>query len=412
MVSPTALSLFSGIGGFCEGVKLAGFEVVGAVEYDKYACENYRLNFPSVPLFEGNIADFLPSHDPKVRKQHFSQYIKTKNLDLLFGGPPCQGYSQIGPRDVGDPRNELYLEMVRLADTLRPKFILMENVPNMLLMKNGMFKKRIIKALTKIGYDNIAIMVLNAADYGVPQARKRVFIAAAESTVFQGDLNDLVNTVASSLQSAPVSVHQAISDLPAEVVGSGEVCSMPAKRSLSKYQLEMRLDSNGQLYSKTSKVRHYKQIEQKNFLHNHHTKEIQKKRSDLIKLLQPGKKADSLPKSVWNNARPEKWRRFDGNEPAHTLLAQMHRDLSEWIHYSHHRWITVREALRLQSFHDGFVLKTSEWQQYKQIGNAVPPLLGRVPATAIKIALGILSGEISSSKFQSQMNLFTLDTAA
>ncbi|MFZ5527309.1 MAG: DNA cytosine methyltransferase [Pseudomonadota bacterium] len=92
--------------------------------------------------------------------------------------------------------------------------------------------------------------------------------------------------------------------------------------------------------------------------------------------LEPGKKADSLPKHIWNGARPEKWRRLHPDLPSYTILAQMHRDLSEWVHPRLNRWITVREAARLQSFHDGFIFKSSEWQQLKQIGNAVPPLLG------------------------------------
>ena len=107
----------------------------------------------------------------------------------------------------------------------------------------------------------------------------------------------------------------------------------------------------------------------------------------LIALLAPGAKADSLPLDIWNGARPEKWRRLHPDKPAYTILAQMHRDLSEWVHPDHERWITVREAARLQSFHDGFVFKSSEWQMLKQIGNAVPPLLARALASAAETVL-------------------------
>jgi site-specific DNA-cytosine methylase len=109
---------------------------------------------------------------------------------------------------------------------------------------------------------------------------------------------------------------------------------------------------------------------------------FQDRRKKLIAFLKPGAKADSLPPKVWNGARPEKWRRLHPDRPAYTILAQMHRDLSEWVHPDHQRWITVREAARLQSFHDGFIFKTSEWQMLKQIGNTVPPLLARAPASA------------------------------
>jgi DNA (cytosine-5)-methyltransferase 1 len=386
--APNALSLFSGIGGFCEGVKLAGFKIVGAIENDKYAAENYRLNFPQVPLFEGDISNFLPNSDKLIQKDHFNQYVKKNEIELLFGGPPCQGYSQIGPRDPADPRNELYLEICRLAEILRPKFILIENVPNMLLMKNGMFKDRIIKSLQGIGYNNIAVCLLSAEQYGVPQARKRVFILATTFSLFPSNLQDFVEAVAASLQNSPITVDQAISDLPSLVAhDSGIFLDYPKSDSPSLFQKEMRLDCQGRIYNQKLKMSHYNFIHKDIKLHNHHTKEIQERRLNLIKLLKPGKKADSLPKEIWNNSRPEKWRRLDGDQSAYTLLAQMHRDLSEWVHPHHHRWITVREALRIQSFHDGFVLKTSEWQQLKQVGNAVPPLLARVPAMAAKMAL-------------------------
>jgi DNA (cytosine-5)-methyltransferase 1 len=386
--TPTAFSLFSGIGGFCEGVKLAGFKIIGAVENDKYAAENYRLNFPKIPLFEGDISSFLPNSDRLIQENHFNKYINKSEIDLLFGGPPCQGYSQIGPRDPADPRNELYLEICRLAMILRPKFILIENVPNMLLMKNGMFKERIIKSLQNIGYNNIAVCLLSAEQYGVPQARKRVFILATTFSLFPSNLQNFVETVAASLQTLPITVDQAISDLPSLVApDSGISLDYPKFNSLSLFQQEMRLDCQGNIYSQKLKMSHYNFIYKDIKLHNHHTKEIQERRLNLIKLLKPGKKADSLPKEIWNNSRPEKWRRLDGNQSAYTLLAQMHRDLSEWVHPHHHRWITVREALRIQSFHDGFVLKTSEWQQLKQVGNAVPPLLARVPALAARMAM-------------------------
>src|SRR5439155_24985848 len=122
-------------------------------------------------------------------------------------------------------------------------------------------------------------------------------------------------------------------------------------------------------------------------------KEIQARRLDLISKLKPGLKADSLPPETWNGLRPEKWRRLHPDRPAYTILAQMHRDLSEWVHPSFDRWITVREAARLQSFHDGFVFKSSEWQMLKQIGNAVPPLLGRVAGLVALRALEHMDGK-------------------
>jgi len=374
-------------------VHLAGWSVLSAVEKDPFACVNYRLNFPSIGLFEGDIADFLPA-SRKTKADQLDTLVGADSVDLLFGGPPCQGYSQIGPRDVGDPRNEMYLHALRLAEVLRPRYILLENVPNMLMMRRGLFRDRIIAALKRAGYDNYVIRTLDASKFGVPQARKRVFIAAAKSKEVSVPLEHAFDLTCASLTEKLVSVDQAIDDLPKEIVESGEVIPYPSSARPSSFQREMRLGCTGKLYTRSLKRAMYRNSgDSVTNLHNHHTKDIQERRLRLIKLLKPGKKADSLPKDVWDNARPEKWRRFNGAVPAHTLMAQMHRDLSEWVHPRWHRWITVREALRLQSFHDGFVLRSSEWQQLKQVGNAVPPLLARIPALALRLAEAMQEGE-------------------
>jgi DNA (cytosine-5)-methyltransferase 1 len=156
---------------------------------------------------------------------------------------------------------------------------------------------------------------------------------------------------------------------------------------MSAFQADMRLDRDGAHYLSAFKTGMAGGTRK---LHNHHTKEIQERRADLISHLAPGAKGDSLPKEIWDGLRPEKWRRLDPGKPAYTILAQMHRDLSEWVHPKEPRWITVREAARLQSFHDGFVFKSSEWQMLKQIGNAVPPLLGRGMGSVAAHALTVL----------------------
>ena len=130
---PTALSLFSGCGGFCEGIESSGFDVRAAVELDKFACETYRYNFPSTPLFEGDVHQFLADGTA-----HESEY-RLDGIDLVFGGPPCQGFSQIGLRRLDDERNELYQQYTRIVALLRPRVFLMENVPNLALMNKGHF---------------------------------------------------------------------------------------------------------------------------------------------------------------------------------------------------------------------------------------------------------------------------------
>jgi DNA (cytosine-5)-methyltransferase 1 len=404
-----ALSLFSGIGGFCEGVKLAGYEIVGAVEFDKYAATSYRANFPEIPLCEKDVKDFLCIDSPEHHID-FENYVKGK-IDLIFGGPPCQGFSQIGPRDPFDPRNELYLQICRLAKQLNPKVVLIENVPNMLLMKGGLFKDRIVKALSIFGYSNIGVVKLCAANYGVPQSRNRIFLLAVRDDFISESAQEIIDCVSSEMFSDYlVTVDDAIMDLPEEVAKDSDLAliypDICPNSSASKFLKEMRLDMNGVKYKSKEKILRYKLHQEKVELHNHHTKNVQSKRQRIISMLKPGAKASSLPISIWNNKRPEKWRRFDGEKPAHTLLAHMHRDMSEWIHYRFDRWITVREAMRLQGFHDGFILKTSEWQQLKQVGNAVPPFLAEVPAMAAKQVLDIGYQGVHFLPSEKQLNLF------
>lgn len=401
-----ALSLFSGIGGLCEGFKLAGFQISGGVELDKYAAQSYRANFPDIPLYEGSVNDFLV-HGSEQYSSELQKYVGG-SIDVLFGGPPCQGFSQIGPRDPLDPRNELYLEMCRIAEDLSPKVIVIENVPNLLLMKKGLFKQRIIKSLKKIGYSNIALLKLAADEYGVPQSRNRVFFIAVKDEFIDISAQSLFESIAESLKKDKVTVSEALNDLPETVAhDSGVAIGYPKLNSsrVSAFMREMRVDLDGKKYLERNKKLMLKQQLFDLSLLNHHTKDVQARRLEIIKMMKPGAKANSLPKDIWNNKRPEKWRRFDPDKPAHTLLANMHRDLSEWIHHKYDRWITVREALRLQGFHDGFVLKTSEWQQLKQVGNAVPPFLGEVPATAARIILELGYLKKTEFNFKGQLSM-------
>jgi DNA (cytosine-5)-methyltransferase 1 len=274
----------------------------------------------------------------------------------------------------------------------------MENVPNLLLMAKGHFRDLILKHFAEIGYSNVTFLKVSADDYGVPQTRQRVFfVGTRDDLEFPHDLRPFCEAALSALRvEKPYTVAQAIDDLPDDVVASGNTLPYPSSRKgLSEFQRMMRLDSSMGPY--TASVKRQRGVgDAPAMLHNHHTKEIQARRAHLISLLAPGAKADSLPKEIWNGARPEKWRRLHPNLPSYTILAQMHRDLSEWVHPRLQRWITVREAARLQSFHDGFVFVGSEWQQLKQIGNAVPPLLGRAMASTAEAILSAIDTASSS----------------
>ena len=387
----SAVSLFSGCGGFCEGARLAGFDVLAAVENDRYAAETYHHNFPDVELFAETVEAFRVAGDPRweSEKERF-RALEGDELGLLFGGPPCQGYSQIGPRDLDDPRNKLYREFVRVLRDLQPRAFLMENVPNMLMLAKGTFAEQALSALRDAGYQNAEVRVLAATEFGVPQLRKRaVFFGTRDDISLPLPAGAWIEAIAALERQPEATVGEAIGDLPKLVSVDDSPLAYPRLRSTNPIRSELRLDTEGRYYSAEEKLA---RAGGKRMLHNHHTKEIQERRRQLIAQLKPGAKADSLPPEVWNGLRPEKWRRFHSARPAHTLLAQMHRDLSEYVHPRHERWVTVREAARLQSFHDGFVFQSSEWQMLKQIGNAVPPLLGRAAGMVARRALEFADG--------------------
>lgn len=389
---PTAVSLFSGAGGFCDGVRLAGYNVLCAVETDTDACRTYSANFPDVALFEGDIQDFLHQDQPGIPTR---ENLLAENIDLVYGGPPCQGFSQIGPRDHKDPRNLLFQEFKRIVAELGPKAFIMENVPNMVAMRKGHYRDQVIEAFRGVGYGRIAVLNLLASDYGVPQNRRRVFfIGLHDKMLLRGNLEDICKQLLAGQKcEKSITVRQAISDLPSSTSEDDGPLPYPALRvgRHSDYQRLMRLDCNTRPLNAALKCSH---MNGEMLLYNHHTKGIQKRRKRIVKAIKPGKRGDSLPPHLWKGTRSHKWRRLHPDRPSYTILAQMHRDLSEWIHPTHDRWITVREAARLQSFHDGFVFYGSERQQLKQVGNAVPPLMGFVVARTVR---AFLSKESSRS---------------
>jgi DNA (cytosine-5)-methyltransferase 1 len=354
---------------------MAGWQVVAAVESDAQACKTHAANFPEVALHESDIADFLTGRGGR-------RALGTEPIDVVYGGPPCQGFSQIGPRDLSDPRNALYKEFVRICRAVRTRAFVMENVPNMVAMKNGHFRMKILSAFASAGYRRTAIIPVLASEFGVPQDRRRVFIFGIRDDFhFDGDFAEAAAALVEKQKAGKaVTVREALSDLPAGVAADDGVLPYPRtkKGTLSHYQKLMRLDCDQPPLSSKQKRGRLDKDE----LFNHHTKGIQARRQAILKAIKPGARGDSLPKELWNGTRSHKWRRLDPDKPSYTILAQMHRDLSEWIHPTYDRWITVREAARLQSFHDGFVFHGSERQQLKQVGNAVPPLLGHAVARA------------------------------
>ncbi|NMO35422.1 DNA cytosine methyltransferase [Streptomyces sp. GMY01] len=216
-----------------------------------------------------------------------------------------------------------------------------------------------LHAFSGAGYSNCGVTVVAASDYGVPQLRRRaIFFGVRDGEDISADAGPFFEAALADEKLPEVSVGQAIGDLPELTAAHCEPIVYPTTRVKNSFLDDMRLNRDGTWYSAKEKP---EKADKKKISHNRHAKEIQERRKAHIAQLAPGAKADSLPKDVWNGAKPEKWRRLHPDKPAYTILAQMHRDLSEWVHPDSQRWITVREAARLQSFHDGFVFQTSEW---------------------------------------------------
>lgn len=353
----SCLDLFSGAGGLSRGFYDAGYDVVLGVDFDETALKTFKANHGSADTMKLDLFD-LHNVDRIV------DYLEQKHikLDVLVGGPPCQGFSLAGPRNKNDKRNTLYQAMVLLAEKIRPQAIVLENVPGLLKLYDGRGAKRIIEDFSALGY-NIKPQILYAPDFGVPQIRKRVFFVglldSEKSFEFPSPILD---------EEHYITCEQAIGDLPALEDGIGEVVQDYPCEPQTEYQAAMR----------------------KNFkkLYNHIGSSPTEKTVRLISMIPEGKNYKSLPKEISCKFKyHEALTRYHSKKPSLTINTG-HRS---HFHYKYNRIPTVRESARLQSFPDDFIFFGNKGQQYKQVGNAVPPLLGNVVAK--ELAKTLLRGK-------------------
>lgn len=362
----TAVSLFSGAGGCCAGVKAAGFRIAVAVEQDADACKTLAANAPGMPCYAGDIRYFLGQHAVSQRRKY-----GLDNIDLVFGGPPCQGHSSAGARDAADPRNALWRQFARVVAELQPRAIMLENVPGLLQTTGGELIEEILTAFRGLGYANAHVITADAADFGVPQVRKRIFVTATRNDVgLSAPLADIMRDSLHRAHRPRVSVSEAIGDLPGHVWPSGHQVMPYPGPAASAYARALRRGSDG--------------------ITGHHTKDVHDtRRRAIIKALVPGADGSSLPVELFAGSRSMKWRRLHPHRPSPTILANAGRDLSSWVHPVHDRFLSVRECARLQGFPDIFDFSAvSESAALMQNGNAVPPLLAQAVADALAEALG------------------------
>lgn len=338
----TAIDLFSGCGGFSYGFQQAGFQVILGVDNTEIALRTFEKNH------NNSKALLLDLHeDSSIDK--IIENIQGKTIDVIIAGPPCQGFSLTGSRKEDDERNSLFYAVFKLAKKVNPKAIIIENVPGLLTLYEGKAKKEIIELCDKMGY-NCNPKLLYAPDYGIPQIRKRVFFVALRKDLGVFEFPESTHTPESY-----VGCEDAIGDLPDLVSDLGEDRLEYDKTPFSSYQKNMR---NGNKFIR-------------NHLGTKHTEHV----INVISQVPEGGNHKDLPSGVGDSRKfNEAWTRYHSKKPSKTIDTG-HRN---HFHYKWHRVPSVRENARLQSFPDNFVFLGNKTQQYRQVGNAVPPILGKV----------------------------------
>lgn len=333
------IDLFCGCGGLSKGFEMAGFKTALAIDFWKDAVVTFNHNHDSDVAICDDVS--------KISDEYLEEFLKHHSISGIVGGSPCQGYSTVGKRDINDDRNYLYLQYCRIVEKVKPDFFVLENVKGLLTLNKGAFKDDIIKRFSEIGYQ-VEYKILNASDYGVPQNRNRVFFVGIKNKKFKFP----------EPYDYKVSTSEAISDL----IEYEDRYSFDAK---NEYQKMMRKNTK---------------ILSNNEFTTHTDKTI-----DVISKIPDGGKITDLPKEYWEIRKYNKaFQRMNSCIPSNTIDTG-HRN---YFHYSKNRIPTVRESARLQSFSDDFVFCGSRTSQYKQVGNAVPPLLAYAIAREIMKQLG------------------------
>lgn len=336
---PTIIDMFCGCGGLSRGFMDAGYEVLLGIDNNDPALESFRKNHNGAISINGDLFQESTIFEMADR-------IDNKNVDLIIGGPPCQGFSLTGTRNENDVRNKLFESMITAVEHFQPKAFVLENVPGLATLYKGKAKKSILEGFSKLGY-KINYKVLYAPDYGIPQIRKRLFfvgLKSGEKFEFPEPVNTPDNYVTSG---------DAIGDLHDLKGNIGQELSDYLSPPNTEYQSEMRKNTT-QLY---------------NHVGTKHTPEV----INVISQVPEGGNHKDLPPGVGESRKfNEAWTRYHSKKPSKTIDTG-HRN---HFHYKYNRVPTVRENARLQSFTDDFRFYGNKTEQYKQVGNAVPPMLG------------------------------------
>ena len=344
------IDLFCGCGGLSEGFKLAGFNIVGGIDFNAKAIDTYNHNFKNA---KGICCDLLQMDKEKI----IEEFGDLKNIDVIIGGPPCQGFSSANrwQKESADPRNKLFFEFVKFVDLAKPKAVLIENVRGIVTRDNGYAKKRIEEIFKERGY-SITNRILDASEYGVPQKRLRNFFVALKDGEFNFD--DIKKS------DKHYTVKDAIGELYNLENNTAEKKTIPTPPQNDYTKYLRRAD---------------------NLLVNDEIRYPADKVQERISYVPQGGNWQNVPEHLWpsqrNNRHSSAYKRLDENQVSVTI--DTGNNHSNYFHPLYNRLPTIREAARLQSFPDEFEFIGSRSDQYRQVGNAVPPLLAKAIAEEI-----------------------------
>lgn len=368
---------FSGAGGLSCGLEQAGFHPIFASDIDPIYAETYRFNNPKTSFLEGDIRNL----NGKALLKKLD--VKKGEIDLVAGGPPCQGFSINAPiRSLDDQRNHLFKDFLRIADEIHPKLILIENVPGFISLGNGTVLNKVYDVLKHMGY-TAAHRILFAAHYGVPQLRFRTIIIASRLGTkilfpepthnangianFKGgkELCYRITPLFAQNLTPKTTVYDAICDLPDLVAGDKQEYFNYNGKFVSDYAKELRKGSEK--------------------IYNHCSNRLAPINIERLKHIPQGGSWRDIPykllplglKRARRSDHTKRYGRLDPKGLCSTILTKCDPHWGSFFHPYQDRVLSVREAARIQSFPDRYIFKGNLTKQYGQVGNAVPPLMAR-----------------------------------
>jgi DNA (cytosine-5)-methyltransferase 1 len=332
------IDVFSGAGGLSCGLEMAGMRCLLGVDHNRQAMDTFDHNHKEAQIYSGDIHELTQSK--------LEELVGHQTIHAVVGGPPCQGFSTVGLGNPNDQRNTLFQQFVRMVKITRPYFIVMENVTGLVAKKNEKTLKSIFRRFHNLGY-NLDVQVMSAHHYGVPEKRRRTIIIGTrinETPLFPKITHD---TIMAKTHRPAKTVGDALNNLTTKnkEIFNHDLDTASLKCKLDEKRLKRVPEGRGIRYEK-----------------------------DELEFLSPslrlGIEWDKIPE---NRFRQTKYMRLDRSTPGPTIMTHRH----SYYHPVENRYLTAREAAAIQSFPNDFIFKGSLSAQWKQIGNAVPPLLGK-----------------------------------